>query len=105
MAKSRKRLGQDLKANDKLLLERPEVRLLRDVTKEQNLRRKPKGVYWLALDEKAKSEFVIYIGENEKMDCTYRPSLWDKLKTYLDEQYAKAQSKKVTKRIAKAISS
>lgn len=87
--KARKRLGQDLKPKDVLLLDRPEVELIRDVTKEQKLRRAPKGKYWLGKDKKSKEDVVIYIADDEKMDCTYRPSLWDRFKFYLDKNHTR----------------
>ena len=87
--KSRKRLGQDLKPKDVLLLDRPEVEIVRDVTKEQKLRRAPKGSYFLVKEKKSKEEYVIYVGKDESMDCTFRPGLWDKFKHWLDNNQKK----------------
>jgi hypothetical protein len=87
--KSRKRLGQDLKVKDVLLLDRPEVEIIRDVTKEQKLRRAPKGKYLLVKEKKSKEEYIIYVGDDEKMDCTYRPGVWDKFKHWLDGNHKK----------------
>jgi hypothetical protein len=92
--KARKRLGQDLKVKDVLLLDRPEVEIIKDVTAEQKLRRAPKGRYLLVQDKKSKEEYVIYVGENEKMDCTHRPSWWEKFKTYLDDNHKRHTEKK-----------
>jgi hypothetical protein len=88
MSKSRKRLGQDLKESDVLLLDRPEVEIIRDVTDEKkDLRRKPKGRFLLVKEKKSKQEYEIYVGANEKMDCTYRPSMWDRFKKWLDSNH------------------
>jgi len=89
LAKACKRLGQDLKLKDVLLLDRPEVEIIRDVTKEQKLRRAPKGKYFLVKDKKSKEEYVIYVGHDEKMDVTYRPSMWARFKDFLDSRHKK----------------
>lgn len=92
--KARKRLGQDLRVKDVLLLDRPEVEIIRDVTKEQKLRRAPKGSYFLVKEKKSKEEYVIYVGKDESMDCTHRPSWWERLKVYLDDNHKKHVAKK-----------
>lgn len=89
MAKSRKRLGQDIQPRDVLLLDRPEVEVISASKPTKKYHRAPAGQILLVKDKKTKHEFEIYVAANEKVDVTYRPSLWDRIKLYLDANYQK----------------
>jgi hypothetical protein len=83
--KARKRLGQDLKVGDKVLLPQPEVELIAEVDpKEHGFRRLPKGT---------KTEGYVIFGDNEKVDCVYRPSAWEKMQLWLKGKQSAYQAK------------
>lgn len=91
--KSRKRLGQDIKVKDVLLLDRPEVEILEEIKPDKRFRKAPKGKIFKVREKKSKQEFEIYLSNDEKVDCTYRPNLWDKMKFWLDGTHKKYNEK------------
>jgi hypothetical protein len=94
--KARKRLGQDIKVKDVLLLDRPEVEVLEALKPTKKYHKAPEGQILKVRDKNTKVEYEIYVGANEKVDVTYRPSMWDKFKSWLDRNHKKHLERKAS---------
>ena len=95
--KSRKRLGQDLRVKDVLLLDRPEVEIIEVKEAKKEYRQSPKGSKVFITKDKATGQISnVFALEDDKFDVTKRPGLFDKVKKWLDKNHKKYQTK-VTK--------
>ena len=99
--KPNKRLAHQIKAEDVILLERPEVKIL-DVSKAtKKYRHAPKDSLIVTIEDKATGKVdEIFLLSDDKVDLVKRPSIFERFSKWLNKNHEKHQ-KKVAKTTAK----
>lgn len=86
--KPRKHLATDLKPEDVILLDRPEVKVLSIKPASKKFRQAPKGSLVIEIEDKATGKKdEIFVLDEDKIDVVKRLSRWDKFKNWLDNNH------------------
>lgn len=84
--KPNKRLAHQIKAEDVILLERPEVKILSVKKATKKFRHAPKDSLIVTIEDKVTGKIdEIFLLSDDKVDLVKRPNIWDRFKKWLDK--------------------